>query len=258
MASWPSLALTTLAPGTVSNKEVTRLLKERYGGRLDFGNSWSDQRTLPGDDSDDSVPVAVTRRICADSGADKPGPRSIAICTSFEEAGHVTPGIVDLWLLLDARKSSERARVGASERDIESGGSGIPGDVGFIDVGPGRKAFAVFSGYTNMGWTTERQTLYLAENDHFEQLFYISTVRDNGGACDAKEDRQCMKRSVSLECTLRVDTKQYDLGFYGLIVDVKGKRSGKSIKRSISIPHVSGTYVVPKQTLVRDGCDEDV
>lgn len=247
-------ALTPPPPGQVSDEDAVRLLKTAYANEpVGLAGEWSAKYRMP--DEDAAEPVAVTRSICADSGREAYGPRMIAVCTAFDDAGHVTPGLVDLWLLLDAREG-QPARVGASKRDIQTGGFGTPGDVGFFAVGPARTAFALDSGYSNMGWSSSIRTLYFAESDRFEELLSVGTVLDNGGSCGMLEDEDCRKTWLALSCSLQAETANAPQGFYPLRVEVKGERHGKRADRSIPIPFENGAYRVPTQTLVRQGCDQ--
>jgi hypothetical protein len=244
------------APGQVTDEDAVRLLKTAYKDEaVGLAGEWSAMQPSPGED--DGAPVAVGRTICADSGRDAYGPRMIAVCTSFDEAGHVTPGLVDLWLLLDPR-NGQPARVGASKRDIATGGFGTPGDVGFFAVGPVRTAFALDSGYSNMGWSTGVRTLYFAESDRFDELLSVGTQIDNSGACDPGEDEVCRKRSIAIECTLRADAAKVDGGFYAVRVEAKGQRGGKLVSRTIPIPRKNGAYALPQAPLVKEGCDQGV
>jgi hypothetical protein len=252
--SLPTFALTPLAPGRVSDEDAVRVLKSAYRNEaVGFAGEWSARQTVPGDE--DGTLVDVSRTICADSGRDAYGPRMIAVCTAYSEAGHVTPGSVDLWLLLDARGKHD-ARIGASKRDIATGSFGTPGDVGVFDVGPARTAFALDSGYANMGWGSSVRSLYFAESDRFEHLLTVGTSLDNSGACDPAEDKICAKNALSLECALRADTASVAQGFYALFVDVSGERGGKSAKGSIPIPYQNDAYVPPTRRLAEEGCDQ--
>lgn len=248
----PVFALTPLPAGHVSDAEAVRLLREVYREKATLKGEWPASAAAGREDE-----IAPTSRtVCADSGAAGRGSRRIAVCTSFADAGHAQPGEVDLFLLLDPRGAQTQARIGASERGVQTGGWGTPGDVGFFRIGPGRAAFALSSGFSNMGWSTGNVSLYHAESDRFARMLTVSTHLSNTGACDPDEDRACRAKSISLECTLRADTGRYDHGVYGLVVDVKGERGGSNVARSIPIPVSDGAYRVPEEALRRDGCDE--
>jgi hypothetical protein len=247
-----AIALTTQAPGHVSDAEAARLLREVYREKVTLQGDWPAVSTA--NDAEESAPTS--RTVCADSGAQGTGPRGIAVCTSFADAGHAQSGEVDLFLLLDPRGAETRARIGASERGIASGGWGTPGKVDFFEIGPGRDAFALTSGYANMGWATESVSLHHAESDRFLHMLTVSTHLSNTGACDPDEDRTCRKASISLDCALRADKKRYHHGFYDLVVSVTGERAGKKVARSIPVPLASGVYRAPAEALRRDGCDE--
>ena len=247
-------ALTPLAPSQVSDEDAVRLLKTAYSNEaVGFAGDWSARQRSP--DDADSEPVAASRTVCADSGRDGYGSRMVAVCTSFADAGHVTPGLVDLWLLLDAR-GDQAARIGASKRDIASGGFGAPGEVSFFAIGPARTAFALDSGYSSMGWSTNVRTLYFAESNRFDALLSIGTALDNSGACDAAEDASCKKHSISLECSLVADTGKVERGLYAMRIAVNGKRGGKPIKRSIAIPFENGVYRLLQAESASQGCDQ--
>ena len=248
----PAFALTPLPAGHVSDTEALRLLREVYREKATLKGEWPAAAAAR---SQDEI-APTSRTVCADSGAADPGPRRIAVCTSFADAGHAQPGEVDLFLLLDPRGKQKQARIGASERGIASGGWGTSGDVGFFRIGPGRAALALSSGFSSMGWSTGNVSLYHAESDRFSRMLTVSTNLSNTGTCDPDEDRVCRAKSVALECTLRVDARRYDHGFYGLVVDVKGERGGKKVARNIPIPMSGGRYRAPKEALRRDGCDE--
>lgn len=247
-------ALSPLPAAQVTDEAAVDLLKTAYRDEaVGFGGEWSARQPSP--DEENGEPVAAARTICADSGRDGYGPRMIAVCTAFDDAGHVTPGLVDLWLLLDPR-GEQPARIGASKRDIATGSFGTPGEVGFFEIGPARTAFALDSGYANMGWSSGTRTLYFAESDRFEGLLTYGTQLDNSGVCDPAEDKTCAKDAVSVECALRADTANVEGGRYALRVEVGGERGGKPAKASIPIPFAGGVYAPPQERLTDEGCDQ--
>lgn len=252
-----AFALTPQAPGKVTDAEAQRLLREAFGEPATLTGEWpaeSDAR-----DADEIAPTS--RTVCADSGADTFGPRRIAVCTSFADAGHAQPGEVDLFLLLDPRGEETRARIGAQERGVQTGGWGSPGDVTFEEIGPGRVAFAVASGYSNMGWSTANVSLYHAENAHaesdrFDNVLSIATDLSNGGVCDPDEDRGCRARQIDLTCTLLFDRSRIEAGRYAVSIAVSGMRGGRKVARTIPVPFEAGRYRIDATTLQRDACDE--
>ena len=248
----PARALTPQAPGKVTDAEAQRLLREVYGEPATLTGEWPAKSGARGED--EIAPTA--RTVCADSGADTPGPRRIAVCTSFADAGHAQSGEVDLFLLLDPRGGQTRARIGARERGVQTGSWGTPGDVTFQEIGPGRIAFALASGYSNMGWSTGHVSLYHAESDRFENVLSIATDLSNGGACDPDEDRGCRAREIDLTCTLRFDRARIDAGRYAASIAVSGTRGGRKVARTIPVPFEAGRYRIDAKTLQRDGCDE--
>lgn len=249
----PVSALTPLPAGHVSDAEALRLLREVYREKATLKGEWPASATAR---NEHEIPP-TSRTVCADSGAADPGPRRIAVCTSFADAGHAQSGEVDLLLLLDPRGKQTQARIGASERGVQTGGWGTPGDVGFFEVGPGRVAFALDSAFTNMGWTVSNRSLYYAESDRFESLLTVGTGRDNGGACDPDEDRACKRKSVALDCKL-VANRSGGGKFYPLDLVVTGERAGKPVKRTIAIPYRDGAYQPSAALLQKEGCDEGV
>lgn len=249
----PAFALTPLAAGHVSDAEAVRLLREVYREKATLKGDWSASAAAR---SEDEI-APTSRTVCADSGAGNPGPRRIAVCTSFADAGHAQPGEVDLFLLLDPRGKQKQARIGASERGLQTNGWGTPGDVSFFEVGPGRIAFALDSAFTNMGWTVSSRSLYHAESDRFESLLTVGTGRDNSGVCDPDEDRACKRKSVALECTL-VANRSGGGKFYPLDLVVEGQQAGKPVKRTLAIPYRDGAYQPSAAPLQKQGCDEGV
>ncbi len=250
----PASALTPLPAGHVSDAEAVRLLREAYREKATLKGEWP---ALAAASSEDEI-APTSRTVCADSGAGNPGPRRIAVCTSFADAGHAQPGEVDLFLLLDPRGKQKQARIGASERGLQTNGWGTPGDVSFFEVGPGRIAFALDSAFTNMGWTVSSRSLYHAESDRFESLLTVGTSRDNSGVCDPDEDRTCKRKSVALECTLVANRSSGGGGgkFYPLDLVVTGQRAGKPVKRTLAIPYRDGAYQTSAALLQKEGCDE--
>ena len=248
----PAFALTPQAPGKVTDSEARRLLRETYGEPATLTGEWpakSDAR-----DEDGIAPTS--RSVCADSGAEAFGPRRIAVCTAFADAGHAQPGDVDLFLLLDPRGGQTRARIGAHERGLQSGSWGSPGEVTLQEIGPGRVAFALASGYSNMGWSTGSVTLYHAESDRFENVLSIATDLSNGGVCDPDEDRSCRARAIDLTCALRFDRSRIEAGRYAVSIAVSGTRGGRKVARTLPVPFEAGRYRIDAATLQRDGCDE--
>lgn len=247
-----AFALTPQAPGRVTDAEAQRLLRETYGEPATLQGEWP---AKSGARSEDEI-APTARTVCADSGADTLGPRRIAVCTSFANAGHAQSGEVDLFLMLDPRGEQTRARIGAQERGVQTGGWGSPGEVTFQEIGPGRVAFALSSGYSNMGWSTGNVSLYHAERDKFENVLSIATELSNGGACDPDEDRGCRAREIDLTCALRFDRNRVDAGHYAVSIAVSGTRGGRKIARTIPAPFDAGRYRIDAATLQRDGCDE--
>lgn len=252
-----AFALTPQAPGKVTDAEAQRLLRETYGEPATLTGEWP---ATSGARSEDEI-APTSRTVCADSGAEAFGPRRIAVCTSFADAGHAQSGEVDLFLLLDPRGGETRARIGARERGVQTGSWGSPGDVTFQEIGPGRVAFALASGYSNMGWSTGNIVLYHAENGHaesdrFERVLSIATDLSNGGACDPDEDRECRAREIDLTCALRFDRSRIDAGRYAVSIAVSGTRGGRQVARTIPVPFDAGRYRIDAATLQRDGCDE--
>ena len=247
----PVSALTPLPAGHVSDAEAVRLLREVYREKATLKGEWPASAAVGR--KDEIAPSS--RTVCADSGAANSGPRRIAVCTSFADAGHAQSGEVDLFLLLDPRGKQTQARIGASERGVQTGGWGTPGDVGFFEVGPGRIAFALDSAFTNMGWTVSNRSLYHAESDRFESLLTVGTGRDNTGVCDPDEDRACRRKSVALDCRL-VANRSGGGKFHPLDLVVTGERAGKPVKRTIAIPYRNGAYQASPALLQKEGCDE--
>lgn len=244
----------TQAPGIVTDAEVLRLLRTAYPGEaVSLKSEWRAKDEHRPED----VPSPSVRTVCADSGAQTHGPRLVAVCGSFEDAGHAQAGEVDLFQLLDPRGGQTQARIGARERGVQTGGWGSPGEVKLVEIGSGRTAFALSSAFSNMGWTTESVSLHQADSDRFVERLAFATHLDNSGDCDPDGDRGCRARSVSLDCTLRVDTTKADRGFYALSIDVAGERAGRKVKRSIPTTFDGTHYRVAPRVLVRDGCDQD-
>ena len=249
----PSSPLTTPAAGVVTDAEVLRLLRTAYPGEaVSLKGEWKAKAVHRADDA----PAPSARSVCADSGLQAPGPRLVAVCASFDDAGHAQAGEVDLFQLLDPRGGQTQARIGARERGVQTGAWGAPGDVALVEIGSRRTAFALSSAFTNMGWTTESVSLHQADDDRFVERLAFATHLDNTGECDPDGDRGCRARSVSLDCTLRVDPAKADRGFYALSIDVAGERGGRKVKRSIPTTFDGTRYRVAPRVLVRDGCDQ--
>lgn len=240
-----------VAPRTpvVSQSELTRLLRTEYDG---------EKPRLRGDwpaRSDDGTGAA--RTLCADGGA-QPGARLVAVCTSYGDAGHATPGRVDLFVLQPAASRRERARVRARFRGIATGGFGNPGSVRLMTIGPAATAFAVTSGFSNMGWLDERLTLYVEQNGRLRPLLDLATAASNGGVCEPGDDpagRRCRRQSVDLTCTLRADTSRVDAGRYPLELHVTGERGGERVDRIIPIPHDAYGYRISARVLKTQACN---
>lgn len=250
----PPRPVITQAPGIVTDAEVLRLLRTAYPGEaVSLKSEWRAKDAHRANDE----PSPSVRSVCADSGAQTHGPRLVAVCGSFEDAGHAQAGEVDLFQLLDPRGGQTQARIGARERGVQTGGWGSPGDVTLIEIGSGRTAFALSSAFSSMGWTTESVSLHQADSDRFVERLSFATHLDNSGDCDPDGDRGCRARAVSLDCTLRVDPTKADRGFYALSIDVAGERAGRKVKRSIPTTFDGTHYRVAPRVLVRDGCNQD-
>lgn len=233
----------------VSQTDLTRLLRGEYDGEKPrLRGDW------PGRSDEGS---GAMRALCADGGV-QPGPRLVAVCTSYGDAGHATPGRVDLFVLEPAASRRERARVRTRFRGIATGGFGNPGAVRLVAIGPAATAFAVTSGFSNMGWLDERVTLYVEQNGRLRPLLDVATAASNGGVCTPGDDpagRRCRRQSIDLTCTLRADPSRVDAGRYPLELHVTGERAGERVDRTIRIPHDAYGYRISARVLQTQGCN---
>ena len=115
-----------------------------------------------------------------------------------------------------------------------------------LAIGPERRAFVVFSGFSNMGELVESQTLYLASDSDFATVLSFKSAQNNGGWCDPDEDAGCREKLYSNECTLKVGTQANAAGFYDLRLDTTMERSTGRSQQSIAIPNSGGEYDIPQ------------
>lgn len=241
-------ALTPHAPA-VSAADAARLLRTEYAG---------EKPRLHGDWAAAGEETAGTRRsLCADSGQ-AAGLRFVAVCTVQAEAGHGTPGRVDLFVLRPATSRGGRAQVQARYRGIATGGFGTPGPVRLMTLGPGTLGFAVTSAFSTMGWLDESVSLYVEQNGQLRQLLEVATAASNSGVCMPGDDpagRRCRRQSIALTCALQVDASRLEYGFYPLQLRVTGERAGRPVDRVIAIPHDAFGYRVAARVLETQGCN---
>ena len=250
----PCMALSPVPQHDVTDSDATRLLARAYAEPVNLKNGWTGQ--VAGEDKDDDAST-VARTVCLDSGDAQSARRLIAVCSSFEDAGHASSGLVDLWVLRAADAPQAPPMVAASERGLTTGSWGVHGDVALFELGPGQTAFALSSTYATMGWATEHLTLYRIDGDRIVGVVTVATHLSNSGVCDPEQDKRCLEDSVDLDCALRAipDPQRFD--FYDLAVEVSGRRGGKAVQRTIPVDYVpGGKYRTDNDVLKRDGCDE--
>ena len=250
----PCMALSPVPQSDVTDNHATRLLAQAYDEPVNLKSGWTGQ--IAGEDKDDGAST-VARTVCLDSGDAQSARRLIAVCSSFEDAGHASSGLVDLWVLRAAYAPQAPPMIAASERGLTTGSWGVPGNVALFELGPGQTAFALSSTYATMGWATEQLTLYRIDGDRIVSIFTLATHLSNSGVCDPEQDKSCLENSVNLDCTLRARPDPLRFDFYDLAVEVSGRRGGKSVQRTIPVGYVpGGKYRTDNDVLKRDGCDE--
>ncbi len=221
------------------------LLTGAYNEPVDLASTWQpDEQQTDHDDAEQNP--RFSRTICSDSGQSDKGQRLIAVCTSFENAGHAQAGLVDLWQLLPADAQHPAPRIGARKNGIESNGWGSPGEVRLLAIGPQQRAFVVTSGFSNMGEMVESQTLYIASDSDFAAVLSFTSAHNNGGWCDPDEDAGCREKLYSNECALKVGTQANAAGFYDLRLDTTMERNTGRSQQDIVIPNRSGEYDIPQ------------
>lgn len=218
-----ALALSPLPAQRIADAEAAAVLGQAYAETVRLDPAGWPGRAAPGQ-------APVRRRICEDSGPERYGARSLAVCNS--------DGSADLWILQDGRGSQGRARVWASQRGLRTSGER---PVERLRVGSGREAFLVRGSAPERNGRHNLSLWYAEYFGEFERLLAIGTRAGQGAA--------------ALECRLRLDESQYERGYYGLVVEV---RDGKGAVRDLPVPYHHGRYRVPEADLQRYGCDRPV
>lgn len=247
LAAAPGGRAATPTAGLVSDAEVVRLLSADYGERVRLRGTWPVQGA-----------ATARRAVCADSGPRR-GERRVAVCTTLPAVDPETPGIVDLFVLQPAARRG-RASVRARFSGIESGARGAPGPVGFLALGPASTAFVVASPTLSGVWRRDSETLFAERGGHLRDVLRVHTRLSNAGRCTPGRDaagRRCIRQTVDLRCTLRVDTTRLDDGLYALELHVSGTRGGQAIDRIVPILHDAFGYLVSTRVLARQGCDAE-
>ena len=244
LATLPATAQTPSAPG-----DAARLwLKAAYGPEASARDAWDDSVML------DGKARRIGLEVCADSGPRADGSRLLAVCKSLAEAGHADAGKVDLWVL---RATATGLDTVARMRDIESGGFGTPGDVSILDLGSGRTAFRIDSGFANMGWGTERASLYLVDGDTLPQVLDIAISLTNGGAIDCEDGGDdCSAREIAMYCTLQPEAGSGGDGPPPITVHAEGTRNGRAIDARTTLRHDGHAYLVDLKWMHEQGCEE--
>lgn len=245
----PSFAIIPLPSSKISDDEAVQLLSDAYRERVTLTGVW---KATPRKYATEYV----RREICADSGEDNFSPRQIAVCTS---EGFRGAGSIDLWMLLDARKPGEHAKVGAVRKGITHRNEVALGKrVELMEIGSSRTAFVVISSSFKRGWQATSVQWFHAEHNQFEEVIQVITSLRNMRKCEPGDGEACVKASAALECKLRVDRSGYEQGFYALALDVSGTRAGRAVNLTLPIPRTNGAYVLPSAgVLQRDGCNFD-
>jgi hypothetical protein len=239
---------------TAKRPKLSNWLDSVYGGQATWLGHWNNLQQNAGVEIDAEV-LALDRNLCADSGPRPNKIRYIAVCGTVSDAGHVTSGLTDLWIL-DTR--TRQPRVIASSRDIENGSFGNPGDVRLVEIGPQSLAFAIEGSMSNMGTTVEKTMLYTQSSvEALENTLEFTSYYDNSGFCDAETDTECKERSVSMTCTLKVDKTQFSApDRYQLSIRSEGQRGGRDrLPVIIALPFNSGRYLLDGKSQQRLGCD---
>jgi hypothetical protein len=242
---------------TAKRPKLSSWLNSVYGGQAKWLGHWDNLQQNDGVEIDAEV-LALDRNICADSGPRPDNIRYVAVCGTVSDAGHVTSGLTDLWIL-DTR--TKQPRVIASSRDIQNGSFGSPGDVRLIEIGPQALAFVIEGGMSNMGTTVEKTVLYMQSSEEIlENALEFTSHYDNSGFCDAETDAECKKRSVSMTCALKIDKTQFSgPDHYQLSIRSEGQRSGREhLPVTIVLPFNSGRYLLDGKSQQRLGCDYEL
>lgn len=243
----PGLALAT-APGvpatTIDDATVRRALQAEYREPVALTTPWKARRGRDGE-----------RRVCALGVPDAEGRRPVAVCTAYGDAGHPEPGIVDLWLL--GPKAGGGASIVARLRDVGTGSMGVPGSVELLAVGPGRQAFLLGSPYSGMGWSSDDLSLHVARDGTFVQVLALRGHVSNSGTCDPAEDgAACRRAQVELDCRIAPDVaRPARAGYFDLVVEVQGRRAGRSVRHSLRLPWAGDAYRPAPGELERRGCE---
>jgi hypothetical protein len=229
-------------------------LNSEYGGQARWSGHWTNLQQNNGVDIDTDE-LKLDRKLCADSGPRPDKIRYIAVCGTVSDAGHVTSGLTDLWIL-DTR--TKQPRVIASLSDIQNGSFGNPGDVRLIEIGPQALAFVIETGMSNMGTTVEKTMLYTQSSaETLENTLEFTSHYDNSGYCDAETDAECKKRSISMTCALKVNKTHFSApGHYQLSIGSEGQRGGRGRHPVIiALPFNRGRYLLDDKIQQQLGCD---
>lgn len=229
-------------------------LHSSYGGQARWSGHWTNLQQNNGVEIDTDE-LVLDRKICSDSGPRSDKIRYVAVCGTVSDAGHVTSGLTDLWIL-DTR--TKQPRVIASSRDIQNGSFGSPGNVRLVETGPQALAFVIESGMSNMGTTVEKTMLYTQSSaETLENTLEFTTHYDNSGFCSTETDAECKKRSIVMTCTLQIDNTQLSgPDHYQLSIRSEGQRGGRGRPPVIIVlPFNRGRYLLDGKSQQQLGCD---
>ena len=151
------------------------------------------------------------------------------------ESFHAASGLTGLFKLVKVDKSY---RMIAQEPSIEIGSYGEPPEqIKLFVIGPhGRRAWAIQSGYANMGYVGESIALYTSFADHINFVGGFSIYSDNEGACsdDMAKQKQCVQKRFT--ATITTDAQASATLVYPLTADIELKNEKGFTKQRVVMP----------------------
>ncbi len=151
------------------------------------------------------------------------------------ESFHAASGLTGLFKLVKVDKSY---RMIAQEPSIEIGSYGEPPEqIKLFVIGPhGRRAWAIQSGYANMGYAGESIALYTSFADHINFVGGFSIYSDNEGACsdDMAKQKLCVQKRFT--ATIATDTQASASFVYSITADIELKNEKGFTKQRVVMP----------------------
>ena len=227
-------------------------LVARYGNQASLAGRW------PGQWTQDEQTHPVSWQVCAEQPVviGKTWQQLLAVCGEQLDAGHVSSGTIDFYVL---RPVDDAFEVVAERTGGAYGSSGRPGTVDIIRAGSDFYGFRNENSWTGQGYFLQSQNLILPGPHGLVEAGSLRSHIDNNAALDCDDPTQtedCRARNFDVDFTLRMDDSDRSARVWPLLVEETGANCGARVheQHRFTLDPATWTYRFP-DSLKREGCE---